>query len=143
MTKLLIAEQRSKCFLALASLDYCLQRVDFPEGEEKNLALKMQFWLKECEKKLAEKPKAAKVQKQITALLNIFKSKITTDTYVGWAACMWAVLTLLEDVKILCPAFFGKEFRNLLQATTSFGHSLYELDAGIAELGTYIYWEVA
>lgn len=149
-----IALQHTRCWLALTAIHANLDRfTEEGTGEMERQIVKIRRWLSECEEDIRNKKISAAAHREITAACErmadtmLLSPEVKADgeaLFVNWCASMWASLTLLEECRNVCPAWFkGRHWRYLLQTTTTLADAIVRECPGADEHGTEIYEAVA
>ena len=145
------AIQHTRCWLALTAIKATLaQYRSKGRGKLDAHIAKVERWADTCVEDVRRKKASAGALREVKAACDRMQTHMSLSDLEGdalfmrWAASVWAALTLLEDCRNTCPAWFKcRHWRYLLQTMTTLGLGLYAVDATVAEVGTRIYEEVA
>lgn len=144
------ALQHTRCWLAVTAIHANLDRfMAEGTGELERKIVKIRRWLSECEDDIRKKKISASAHREIGAACERMADTMLPPPdvkadgealFVNWCASMWASLTLLEDCRNACPAWFkGRHWRYLLQTTTTLADAISRECPGADEQGTAMY----
>lgn len=146
------AVQHTRCLLALTAITAFIDQLK-PTTHTTSLDShihKITRWRDACKPSVKIKTLSAGARRDLDAAFTALAEQTITHGLDGealfqrWAASIWTALTLLEDCKNTCPAYFkGRGWRYLLQTLNTLAMGMYKLEPEIAETGTKLYERVA
>ena len=147
------AIQHTRCYLALSFLSMTMTGVSVPKND--NFAKQLQKVTRHFNacvldaerRRLSSGAKKAvqEVMRQTESLIEYVQPVAPYEDYqFRWTVGMWVALTLLEDARNTCPAYFrGLHWHNLLKTLSTLCNALEKVDPKIAEIGTWVYERAA
>lgn len=145
------AIQHTRCWLAVTAVKATLKQFSVDGDTDMDILIQDIFsTLSRCEEDVRRKKVSAGAVRSMKAACaqmerHMLLVGLEGDAlYRKWGAAMWVALTLVEDCRNTCPAWFvGPHWHALLRRLTLLCTGIAAFDAAIPEEGTAIYELVA